>query len=174
MQPWQVEVVENKLAGFRRASPLTIFEWGCGGSTVHFAKYLRKLCRDFVWISAETDTDWVDTVATETMGLPVVFTVYPYRTQREGWQRQDELKRLPMDEYVNAPLTVGPCFDIYLVDGRKRSRCLDVARGALYKGGLVILHDAEREYYHEAANRFAHVERVTCGEHQIWMMTNED
>jgi predicted O-methyltransferase YrrM len=39
-------------------------------------------------------------------------------------------------------------FDVALVDGRARTHCLRKAFRLVRPGGVVILHDAQREEYH--------------------------
>lgn len=59
------------------------------------------------------------------------------------------------DEYVRAvDDIVWPLWPVIMVDGRWRSRCLRAARSRIAKGGVVLLHDAQREYYHEAASEY--------------------
>ena len=46
-------------------------------------------------------------------------------------------------------------YDLIFIDGLKRVECLMLAKFRLNKGGIVVLHDAEREEYKEAINTFA-------------------
>ena len=53
-------------------------------------------------------------------------------------------------EYVEYPrrLTESKGFDVIIIDGRFRRRCLRVAAEVLAPGGLVLLHDARKTHYH--------------------------
>jgi hypothetical protein len=50
-----------------------------------------------------------------------------------------------------------PEFDIIFVDGRRRVECLVAAREMLSHGGVVIIHDAERENYQHGIRLFRQV-----------------
>ena len=66
-------------------------------------------------------------------------------------------------EYVNFPSKLGEHFDVMVVDGRYRRRCLLAAKEAVTPGGIVILHDAERTHYHPALSCYPHVEFLQTG-----------
>ncbi|HQE92301.1 MAG TPA: hypothetical protein PLH19_02255 [Anaerolineae bacterium] len=53
-----------------------------------------------------------------------------------------------LKDYVEFPTTFGP-FDFILVDGRARKDCLIQAHAMVKDTGVVVLHDANREYYNE-------------------------
>ncbi|MEU7484270.1 carbohydrate binding domain-containing protein [Streptomyces sp. NPDC042319] len=62
-----------------------------------------------------------------------------------------------LDDYVDHPAKVsrGPGeYDVVLVDGRKRRRCLLAARQLLGDRTAVLLHDAGRPYYHCALKTY--------------------
>jgi hypothetical protein len=66
----------------------------------------------------------------------------PYDPEREQDRWAD------LDDYVGLPASLGRRFDVVLVDGRKRRRCLLEAGELLRDTGIVVLHDAWRRYYH--------------------------
>src|SRR5262249_4453464 len=79
--------------------------------------------------------------------------------------------RLPnMDAYVNFPRDFGGRFDLVLVDGRKRRRCLLAAADYLKPEGVTVMHDAYRTYYHCAFERYASHRAI--GE-ILWIGSNE-
>ena len=53
-----------------------------------------------------------------------------------------------LKDYIEFPVAFSP-FDFILVDGRARKDCLVKAHTMIKETGVVILHDANREYYHE-------------------------
>ena len=59
-----------------------------------------------------------------------------------------------MNDYVNYPSKLGKKYDLILVDGRKRLRCLIQAKTLLNPRGIVILHDAHRKYYQSAFKEY--------------------
>ena len=52
------------------------------------------------------------------------------------------------DAYIEAPLRLGGRFDVLIIDGRFRRRCVEPAMRVVTPGGLVLLCDAHRKYYH--------------------------
>lgn len=75
------------------------------------------------------------------------------------------------DEYVNA---VPSGARVVMVDGRWRSRCLRAARrySGWSEGDVVLLHDAERDYYHEAAALYPCCLRLTPDREgrELWIL----
>jgi hypothetical protein len=65
-----------------------------------------------------------------------------------------------LDAYVDAPAQLGGSFDVVMVDGRKRRRCLIEGSRLVASDGVVLLHDAHREYYHSAFSEFAQSHRI--------------
>ena len=58
-----------------------------------------------------------------------------------------------LSEYINYPTTQGK-FDLIIIDGRGRKDCVVVAKDLLTENGILILHDANREWYHEPLKEF--------------------
>jgi hypothetical protein len=102
--------------------PCNVFEWGAGETT--------PILRDalFQWggnlISVENSPEWA---------------------AKAGAHLVED-----RDKYVNWPLEnmKSSGWDLAIVDGRWRSRCLRAIHG---RARFVALHDAQRPYYHEAA-----------------------
>lgn len=61
------------------------------------------------------------------------------------------------------PLEVGGQFDVMIIDGRFRRRCLLVAKEVLAKGGVVFLHDAQKPRYHLSLPEFSRSKFITTG-----------
>lgn len=116
-------------------------EWGSGGSTLEFPSHIAS--RPYRYLSMEHSEDWFQRVSKATAHLNVQVKLFT-----------------PMDYYVSYPLSVGRRFNFVFVDGRCRRRCLIVASKLLAVGGVVVLHDAEREWYHSAFENFTRHERV--------------
>lgn len=116
---------------------INVFEWGSGKSTKYFSAELARLEVPFSWSAVEHVDSWADSVST---GLPDCAQVL----------------RVPVgDEYPLAIRSHNP--DLVIVDGRLRRRCLIEASRV---DGVVVLHDAQRAYYHCAFGLFAHQGRV--------------
>ncbi len=120
----------------------TVLEWGSGGSTHAFAGLLRGAGRRASWTAVEHDGDWAARVSHDAPdGVHVVHA--PFDVDDEAtW-----------GGYVAPVELANRTFDVIIVDGRLRRRCLEhVAREGLLRDddSVVILHDAEREYYKPA------------------------
>jgi len=148
MKPWmkesEIKSLEKILLGLaKKPGPLRILEWGSGGSTAYFTDFLKRHGISYKWLSLEYNKKWHDEIRRLKSADPdtkiVLFDA-----------RNDELKqrRTNMDDYVAYPKTLGVKYDFILVDGRKRRRCLVEASSLIFPDGAVILHDAERKYYH--------------------------
>lgn len=59
-------------------------------------------------------------------------------------------------EYVEYPGRVAESkgFDVVIIDGGFRRRCLLVASAVLAPGGSVLLHDAQRTHYHRSLENY--------------------
>jgi len=144
---------------------LTILEWGSGRSTLYFTQILQK---KFKWYSVEHHRDFFDEYV-----LPKLITRSHYKVNYveddhvilEGDGRleciiynkgslfpanpkNEHHKHAVLDDYVSVPNIIQEKYDIIIVDGRKRRRCLLEATKWLKHNGITILHDAHRKYYH--------------------------
>lgn len=157
---------------------LDVLEWGAGRSTSYFARALHTLRGDnFCWHSIEYDRGYfereirrsLDELPKSTVGLvergadpglmfngsaPVEFAVYDHGTLKPMLDEGVADREVDMDAYVEHPSRLGRRFDIILVDGRKRRRCLIRAASLLKEGGVAVLHDAQRTYYHCAFDHY--------------------
>lgn len=119
-------------------------EWGAGGSTIFFPRFLEENRIAYRWTSLEHNPDWQRAVLAEHGKLNVDVICFP----------AVEPRRDPMEDYVSFPNWMGRKFDFIFVDGRKRRRCLVTASRVLSPQGVVVLHDAHREYYHAGMSVF--------------------
>lgn len=154
MSKEEIRLFSKELCSRKRVD---VLEWGSGGSTIYFTNLLREKGVPFTWTSIEYNKKWYEGVK-EKVGPEVEVVLFDVGN--------DEVKQLenPMDEYVEYPKTTGKKYDVILVDGRKRRRCLLVAKEVLRKGGVVFLHDAQRRYYHSAFSEYPDSRRV------LWRM----
>ena len=99
-------------------SDRTVFEYGCGGSTVFWSRIAKHVD------SVEHDADFYHIVKPM---LPPNCTL---------------TLRVSPEEYVNAPAEQGP-YDIIVIDGHSRVRCSEIAPQYLSKGGVIILDNSD-------------------------------
>ena len=149
MKEAEIGAIKLVMEEWGNAEKRIIFEWGIGGSTKYFTDVLAGLKVDFEWHTVEHCSIWVDKVKSNIEDHRVHFHVLDY-----GKYTCEETRSLCMKEYVNAPLIVEKKFDLMLVDGRKRARCLCAAKSLLKDDGVVFLHDASRVHYHSALKKY--------------------
>ena len=177
------------------ADRLDVLEWGAGRSTLYFTNLLRQLGHNFNWVAVEYDRAYfhneLEPKLSTVPGVEVAFIDTGRRAAPARLPRPDqgitfaifdhgklspflanhEADRLPdLDAYVDFPRDFGQRFDLILVDGRKRRRCLLAAADSLKPNGVTLIHDAYRSYYHCAFERY-HSHRP-IGE-ILWIGSNE-
>mgnify|MGYP001817406413 CR=1 FL=1 len=145
---WSMQAVEE-VDAFLRANPgARVFEYGSGASTVWLAKRAGSV------VSVEHDEQWAGTVRDRLASLPnVELRVVPpddvkgderYASAKSGWENRT------FQAYAHAIEDEEGKFDLIVVDGRARSACLQVARGAVMKEGMILFDNSDRRRYREA------------------------
>lgn len=118
MKPWmldeEISIVEQLLE-----DDMVVFEWGRGGSTVTWAPLVKK------WYTVENDKEWYDKVKNNSPENVVIFFC-------------------DNEEYYKKPLEIDEHIDFYIIDGRYRFKCRDVAYELLEVGDKIIVHDSIR------------------------------
>ncbi|MEA5510261.1 hypothetical protein VB715_10855 [Crocosphaera sp. UHCC 0190] len=168
-------------------SSIAVLEWGCGRSSLYFPSVLNKHGYQFTWDSLENDREYFQEFASK---LPQDFvtaknvTFYPDNTLDNvsnikrhelgnnhfhvfnlGIVRSPFVMSKPTnlpngDAYVGLPSKLNQKYDIILVDGRYRRRCLIESASLMKPDGITLLHDAWRTYYHCAFTDFKHHRRI--------------
>ncbi len=154
-----------------------MLEWGAGGSTVWLAQNLPE---GATLTSIEHDREWFYEVANH-LG-------------NGGRGRRGNVRLLlreptgPLGANATAaeddPTNLQPFidgadgerFDVILVDGYARGASMAKARTLLNPGGVVVLHDAQREWYDDAKSLFAARGHMgSCPDYpgpELWWGTN--
>jgi len=130
---------------------MSVLEWGCGGSTVYFSRYVRKWrCIEHVpewglkvkkFLELETHSDRVS--------VDVVEPSLPFTAINFGAGPVEDGSYEQFRSYIEYPATLGEKFNLIIDDGRARvSAALSVVRNDLMMaGGLLVVHDWERRHY---------------------------
>lgn len=132
---------------------LKILEWGSGNGTIHFVNFLKKKKIKFKWVSIEHFIPWFEKVIIMFHENRILKNVKCYLFN--ATYETDKLKQEKMDlkDYINPPIE-DKNFDFILIDGRRREDCLKSALKYVSKDGVVIMHDAEREWYLKCRNLY--------------------
>lgn len=106
---------------------MTVFEYGCGNSTLWWAHRVKKV------ISCEDNYAWYERIKRE---IPANVELYQIDSSNEN-QYVEKIK-----EYQNE-------FDIIIIDGWDRVNCVKNCLPALKKDGVIIWDNSDRAIYEE-------------------------
>ena len=127
---------------FKNLKPLKCLEYGCGTSTIY---YLNHLPKEANWYSIEHHKGWFDKMQSQND----FSNLHLYHVELES----TDPPSLENDTYVNYPEQFGQ-FDFILVDGIRRENCIRKAHDLLSENGLLVVHDSNRNYYHDLIKTF--------------------
>ena len=146
-------------AVFEANAPRRCLEWGAGGSTRAALETFPFIER---YVSIEHDRAWYEkvknTIADPRLSLHLLepeIAPPPPRPAKalRDWAQQAERDSAMFTRYIEFPRSLNEAFDLVLVDGRARCFCLPVAYELLVAGGIIVIHDAQREMYHPVLSR---------------------
>jgi hypothetical protein len=152
-----------------------VFEWGSGASSIFYPKYLKSTGRKFDWHAMENSAPWhkktqeriIQSRLADEVSLH--FSEFPAFWQLPGFSADNpvpsetDTDSANVLDYIDGPKNIGGPFDVLIIDGRFRRRCLLAARDVLAPGGVVILHDAQKIHYHPSLSSFPNVRFVRSG-----------
>jgi hypothetical protein len=159
-------------------APRICLEWGSGGSTQTLLSSYPFIEQ---YVSVEHNRDWHDRVKASVTDprlrlfqvdpdLPLTLPK-PTQKQIEDWNYRAELEPELMASYVGLPRTLGLTFDFVLVDGRARNFCAREGYELLRPGGILVVHDAQREDYAPVLRSFPRPVFLTpWRQGQIWFV----
>ncbi|GAA1879978.1 hypothetical protein GCM10009753_04100 [Streptantibioticus ferralitis] len=178
MSPRDGDLIKTILlnAAERSAQQLRVLEWGSGQSTLSYTQILAAHELSFRWLALEYDREFFDTFVAPALlyqadavlryvedgrslhgpardGRAHIEAVCWNRTALRPSERSTD-READLDHYVNYPAATGHGFDVIIVDGRKRRRCLLAAADLMEADTVVLLHDARHPYYHCALDRY--------------------
>ena len=154
---------------------LRVFEWGSGASTIYYPSYLDSIGRRFDWHAVDNSQAWYFKCQNRIAKAQLDERVHLYYSEFPAfWEYskysidnpippKSDIESENVEKYVNFPKSLGLRFDLIVVDGRYRRRCLIAAKDVLAEGGVLILHDAQRTHYHSSLSEFGQVEWLTTG-----------
>ena len=136
----------------RRKKPQHCLEWGSGYSSLFFPRYLESAAR---WIAVEHNSDWDEKIKRLNDRPNTEFNLikpnnFPWTDEHHDGAYAD------LKDYIEFPKSLGVRFDFILIDGQARKECLTISRDILASDGIIVLHNANREYYHEALKYYRH------------------
>ena len=137
----------------------TMLEWGCGGSTVLFSKFVKE------YYSIEHNKGWYEQVKNKIKEKELQNIKFFHVPTNDGINKdfiaphegQNLTHKERYKNYIEFPNQWGVKFDKILIDGRARQFCVEECIPFLNKGGIVIFHDFwmhGRDRYREAALKY--------------------
>ncbi|MCK6618636.1 MAG: hypothetical protein L6Q51_13435 [Cyclobacteriaceae bacterium] len=158
--PWmKSKELDIILEVISRLKPKVCFEWGSGFSTVYFPANFPFIEK---WYSVEHNPEWFKVIS-EKINDPRVDLVHIKRDQQadHNGTGHNDGSYADFKSYVEYPLSLKTHFDFIFIDGRARKDCLQKAYDLITDNGVVIVHDANRDYYVSDIPPFANVLRLT-------------
>jgi predicted O-methyltransferase YrrM len=159
--PWmkskELDIIIEVLS---RQKPKVCFEWGSGFSTLYFPKIFSFIEK---WYSIEHNEDWYKTIS-QKINDPRVTLTYVQRNHTGSSanpENHNDGSYEDFKNYVEFPASLAMKFDFMFIDGRARKDCLKKAFDLVADEGVVIVHDANRDYYVSDMPPFANVLRLT-------------
>ena len=144
MSPGEVVLVTALLEAL--PDPIRVFEWGSGSSSLYFSTLLLKSRRDYDWVTIEHNLEWYHRI----VSLAAELNLDRLRPELVDFggddPRSTTFSTEVRDRYVNAIQKMEKTASVILVDGRFRRRCVAAAISHS-RAGIVLLHDAYRDYY---------------------------
>lgn len=145
MKPWmfekQIKIIESYLS-----EKHIMLEYGAGGSTFHFSKFVQK------YVSIEHDENWYEKLK----NLPKNVEAYLCKPNNEiklpVWigEEKDFLNYINFIEKISYKH-----YDVILIDGRARKFCAKKILNYINENSVVFVHDYfERKRYHEIENYY--------------------
>ena len=162
LTPWMADIELSQLQAVLAAlGPRTGVEWGAGGSTRWVLEHVPTIER---YTSIEHDGQWHGKVAAELddprldlhhVAPNVASPGSTWSNRREqrailAWRDGCEDDPSWMADYVARPRAAGVAdVDFVLVDGRARIYCIAEGFDLLRPGGVLVVHDGQRERYRD-------------------------
>lgn len=140
MSDQEIKIIDDLI---QEHKPEYCLEWGSGTSTTYFPKSFMKL-----WLSIEHNGHYLDDIR--------------YRCP----ENVQTIWILPGSSYADAVQRSNRKFDLILIDGLDRQKCLENALQILNDGGIILLHDGGRNHNDEIVERYGGI-RLTEGEKPV-------
>lgn len=171
----EIQIFKRIFDSFTGHGAIKIFEWGSGFSTIYYAGYLRKKNVEFKWHSVDNNKTWHEKVQSKVDKKNLQNSVQLHLEEfipfweKPGWGDIPPACGIfgPKSEseinYVKLPKLLNEKFDIVIIDARFRRHCIQIAKEVLLPGGIVVMHDAEKEHYHTGLSDFQHSKFLISG-----------
>ena len=134
--PWLTDPAIDFLEIYLKPD-MRILEFGCGGSTIWF----KEKCKSVISI----EHDW-----------------RYYKETKARLKDHSGLRILQLPYYGVMNTFIDNYFDAIIVDGRNRKRCIYHSIPKVKPGGIIMLDNSERPYYHSVYEHLKDWEKFDC------------
>lgn len=162
--PWVTIEAKNYLQTYMSANKCkAVFEYGSGGSSLFFCKFSNLV------VSAEHNAEWFEKVLSAVKSKQIKHWD-GFLAEAEKSENTKTLSAENPEDYFssdpdfsdsifkNYSSLIGKYndgyFDIVLIDGRSRPACIMHSYNKVKVGGLLVIDNAEREYYFAKTEHF--------------------
>ena len=140
MQKADIEAMARVIEEHR---PERVLEYGAGASSTYWPQRYPFIK---IWVAVEHQIEWALMVADQHIDNVLVILT--------GNNSEDT--------YIDPPETMVP-FDMIIVDGVLREKCIEQSHHWLAPSGVVLLHDADRPGMQQFEGTYPHFEYLTRG-----------
>ena len=171
-EPWVSPETRNWLDFYLKKN-MIVFEYGSGGSTVFFAKRVKKI------ISVEYQRFWfVSVVLALLCRGKTNFFLHLYPPERD--KKIDRLymsndPNINMFSYKKFVQSIDSYpnhfFDLVFVDGRARNQCIKHSLPKVKNNGYLLLDDSERTIYNPGEKLLAKFKKTVLNTVTVWKIT---
>ena len=138
INPWMSEKEIKKIEEYLSPDHI-FFEWGSGGSTIHFSKLVNQ------YVSIEYDINWFNQINLYIQNEHINNVKYIYCPPDNDILLPiytDRSEEKDFITYVNIVNTLPRHqYDIVLIDGRSRVNCANKILNYIHKESIVFIHD---------------------------------
>jgi hypothetical protein len=152
IKPWMDKTEIEKIIVYLKPE-YKMFEWGCGGSTLYFSKYVS------LYRSIENNYKWFRKIS----------NLISSNTEIYHYPNTDNY-----NNYINAISNYEDQYDVILIDGRCRVKCAIQAKSHLRNNGLLFVHDYfNRPYYNKIEKEYTLIDSIKDTEQTLAVFRNE-
>lgn len=172
MSQKEIKMIEKYL------TPETIMlEYGSGGSTIHFSKFVKE------YYSLEHNKEWYNKVKIKISNNDKITTFLSEnkkmatpRIHADCWDNLEKsTSYTAYEEYVKYPSIINKKYDAVLVDGRARPECAKFIYDFLNEGAYVFIHDYwGRKPYHVVEEKYKVVDHIKQGQSLVVLQRKDN
>ena len=153
-----MSIAERNLISKYLSYDKSMLEWGAGGSTLFFSKYVKE------YTSIEHDEGWYKKIKRE-IGNSIDYKWFTLHHVLNNKPRTIPTQVEQFLDYINYVDVLNKKYDIVLIDGRARPYCAQKVIPYLKENAVVFIHDFwERPEYHWVLEYYDEIESIKKGQ----------